>query len=323
MISIVQMYEAKLGRARPLATASMGGKPNSAGEWFQKFCLTGMAAMAAESATFPIDMTKTRMQLFGEGTTNKARAGFAETLKNTFRNEGLAGVYGGITPAVIRHIPYTGARIGLYEFLRGFFIKDGEKPGFLTRLVLGFASGGTAQAIAVPCDLIKVRMMGDRVKVLKGEIAAPRYTGFVDALKKIHAEAGLQGLYAGSMPAVQRAAFVNLGELATYDSAKDMWLATGLVEDNIYCHVLSAICSGFFASLCSTPFDVAKTRIMNQGKEKLYKGTFDCLRKTATSEGPLALYKGFLPGWGRLGPWQLVFWVSYEQLRKVSGISTF
>lgn len=303
-----------------LATAGVGGKPNSPLQWFQKFCLTGCAAVCAESATFPIDMTKTRMQLFSDGT---KRAGFVETLRNTIRNEGVGGVYTGISPAVIRHIPYTGARIGLYEFFRGLFIKDGEKPGFLTRLCLGFASGGTAQAIAVPCDLVKVRMMGDGMRVLKGEIAAPRYTGFVDALKKIHGEAGFAGLYAGSLPAVQRAAFVNLGELATYDYAKDFWLSTGIVDDNIYCHVMSAVCSGFFASLCSTPFDVAKTRIMNQGTEIIYNGTFDCLRKTASSEGFLALYKGFLPGWGRLGPWQLVFWVSYEQLRRLTGIGTF
>ena len=289
----------------------------------KKFCLTGCAAMTAESVTFPIDMTKTRMQLFGQGTTIKAQAGFVKTLMNTFKNEGICGVYTGISPAVIRHIPYTGSRIGLYEFLRDFFIVDGEKPGFMTRLCIGFASGGTAQAIAVPCDLVKIRMMGDGMRVLKGEISAPRYTGFCDAIKKISTEAGVTGLYTGSLPAVQRAAFVNLGELATYDSAKDMWLSTAWVEDNIYCHVLSAICSGFFASLCSTPFDVAKTRIMNQGSEKLYSGTFDCLHKTAVYEGPMALYKGFFPGWGRLGPWQLVFWVSYEQLRCVFGIDTF
>lgn len=54
-----------------------------------------------------------------------------------------------------------------------------------------------------------------------------------------------------------------------------------------------------------------------------YSGTLDCWRKVAASEGPLALYKGFMPGWLRLGPWQLVFWCSYEQLRIVTGIGGF
>jgi len=43
----------------------------------------------------------------------------------------------------------------------------------------------------------------------------------------------------------------------------------------------------------------------------------------ATREGPLALYKGFMPGWLRLAPWQLTFWVAYEQLRIATGIGGF
>lgn len=40
----------------------------------------------------------------------------------------------------------------------------------------------------------------------------------VDALSKIVAQDGVDGLWRGGGPAVQRAALVNLGELATYDS---------------------------------------------------------------------------------------------------------
>jgi solute carrier family 25 uncoupling protein 27 len=42
-----------------------------------------------------------------------------------------------------------------------------------------------------------------------------------------------------------------------------------------------------------------------------------------TAEGWRGLYAGFLPTWGRLGPWQLTFWVTYEQLRKASGLAGF
>jgi solute carrier family 25 uncoupling protein 27 len=45
--------------------------------------------------------------------------------------------------------------------------------------------------------------------------------------------------------------------------------------------------------------------------------------KVIAHEGPLALYKGFVPGWLRLGPWQLTFWVSYEQLRIATGLGGF
>ena len=54
-----------------------------------------------------------------------------------------------------------------------------------------------------------------------------------------------------------------------------------------------------------------------------YNGTLDCWRKVVANEGFTALYKGFMPGWLRLGPWQLVFWCSYEQLRILTGIGSF
>lgn len=306
-----------------------GPKPQSAREWAHKFALTGCASMCAESATFPIDMTKTRMQLYGSGASKAegvgGRVGFFQCGLLILRNEGLQGMYRGVSAAVIRHIPYTGTRVGLYEFLRGKLCEEGQKPPIYLRFVMGFTAGGVAQTIAVPADLVKVRMQADGRLIASGEISKPRYNSFFDALRKITAEKGVAGLWRGTVPAVTRAALVNLGELATYDTAKQLWLESGLVGDNVYCHVLSAICSGFFASLMSTPADVVKTRLMNQPEHgtKLYKGMVDCFVKTARSEGITGLYKGFFPGWGRLGPWQLTFWVTYEQLRIATGYGTF
>ena len=65
--------------------------------------------------------------------------------------------------------------------------------------------------------------------------------------------------------------------------------------------------------LTPAPADVVKSRIMASGGAAnahavIYSGTIDCLVKTVRTEGVLALWKGFLPCWGRLGPWQV--WAS-------------
>jgi len=177
----------------------------------------------------------------------------------------------------------------------------------------------------VPFDLVKVRMVGDARLVAAGALDAPRYRGLAHAFATIYRTEGLVGMYTGCTPAIQRAALVNLGELTTYDTAKRYFVT--VFGDTLACHVSSAVCSGFFASLCSTPADVAKSRIMNQVKAAdgsvAYQGTLDCWAKTVRGEGFAALYKGFLPGWMRLGPWQLVFWCTYEQLRKLTGMGGF
>mmetsp|Transcript_101162 Transcript_101162/g.284146 ORF Transcript_101162/g.284146 Transcript_101162/m.284146 type:complete len:312 (+) Transcript_101162:77-1012(+) len=309
-----------------VATAAQMAGEATAVVIVKKFCLTGAASMCAESATFPIDMAKTRLQLQGEPGFTGTKFGFFGMLQNVARSEGLVGLYVGITPAVVRHIPYTGFRAIGYEYIRKLFCGDDpSKASILAKAASGMTAGGIAQAIAVPCDLVKVRMMGDGRLVAAGKLDKPRYTGLVHAFQTIYRAEGWRGMYAGCGPAIQRAALVNLGELTTYDTAKGYFVT--VLGDNIGCHLCSAVCSGFFAALCSTPADVAKSRIMNQARQAdgslMYSGTLDCWVKTVRSEGFLALYKGFLPGWMRLGPWQLVFWCTYEQLRIATGLGGF
>jgi solute carrier family 25 uncoupling protein 27 len=63
--------------------------------------------------------------------------------------------------------------------------------------------------------------------------------------------------------------------------------------------------------------DVVKTRLMSQpANAKIYSGMLDCAVKTVRGEGLMALYKGFLPAYARLAPWQLVFFLSFETLNK-------
>ena len=75
---------------------------------------------------------------------------------------------------------------------------------------------------------------------------------------------------------------------------------------------------------CLPPIDVVKTRMMNQDpRNPTYRGSVDCLVRTLRSEGWRGLYKGFLPTWARLAPWQLAFWTSYEQIRRLGGLQPF
>lgn len=43
----------------------------------------------------------------------------------------------------------------------------------------------------------------------------------------------------------------------------------------------------------------------------------DCFLKTAREEGPGAFYKGFIPNFARLGSWNVVMFLTLEQVKKV------
>ncbi|KAG2500322.1 hypothetical protein HYH03_001898 [Edaphochlamys debaryana] len=338
-----------------------------------KLGLTCSAAIVAEAVTYPVDMVKTRLQLQGElgrsagaaaaaslatkgsgaggggsrpvASTSAAAVapkpyGAVRTALELVRREGARGLYAGLSPALVRHIFYTGTRISVYEQLRsmtaapstssvGGASSSGSAPaasaGLGTKLLMGLTAGAVGQAVAVPADLVKVRMQAEGRLVASGQLAAPRYRGMADCLRQTLAQGGVAGLWRGGGPAIQRAALVNLGELATYDQAKQAVLASGVTGgDNLAAHTLSSITSGFFASVASVPADVVKTRMMSQDPAApLYRSSLDCLVKSVRAEGLMALYKGFFPTWARLGPWQLVFWTSYERMRKACDLGGF
>ena len=142
-----------------------------------------------------------------------------------------------------------------------------------------------------------------------------------NTIKEIYHDNGIKGLWRGVTPNVSRAVLVNFGELATYDHAKQNIQSYLHLKDSTPLHVLSSICSGFVSSLCCTPADVIKSRMMQE--KSPYNGVIHCIHTTISDEGILSLYKGFYPIWFRLAPWQLIFWVSYEKLRIISGLESF
>ncbi|CAK7355140.1 unnamed protein product [Dovyalis caffra] len=124
---------------------------------------------------------------------------------------------------------------------------------------------------------------------------------------------GVASLWRGSGLTVNCAMIVTVSQLASYDQAKEMILEKGLMNGGIGTHVTAS----FVASVASNPIDVIKTRVMNMkvkpGVEPPYKGVLDCAMKTIKAEGPMALYKGFIPTISRQGPFTVVLFITLQQ----------
>ena len=115
--------------------------------------LTAASAMASESVTFPIDITKTRLQLQGEmgASSGAPKRGAISMAISIGREEGMTGLYRGLSPALLRHIFYTSIRIVAYENLRTS-LSHGDDPQNLSvakKAFIGGASGIIGQ-VSVP-----------------------------------------------------------------------------------------------------------------------------------------------------------------------------
>jgi len=258
-----------------------------------------VASMVAETVTHPIDFVKTRKQVL------KTNVSALVIARDTFKTQGIGAFYPAIAPAILRHWVYSTLRVALYERFRQ------TNSSFWGKVVASLSAGGISQAIASPTDLVKVVMQTNTIG------GAKKYNGIRDVVTQTYQKEGFWGFYRGWKPNVIRAMAVNLGELVAYDVGKQYCLK--YTQDGLLVHVIASLYSGFWATFCSCPADVLKSRLM-AGE---YTSMTGCLVDTLKKEGFFAMWKGFMPNWIRLGPWQLVFWVVYEQGRQAVGTKTF
>lgn len=87
------------------------------------------------------------------------------------------------------------------------------------------------------------------------------------------------------------------------------------MKDSMKLHFICAFMAGFTATCFGSPFDVIKTRMMS--KSIHYNGVVDCVGKTLKNEGPLAFYNGFTANFMRIGTWNIVMFVTLEQIKAV------
>uniref|UniRef100_A0A8C8RYG5 Uncoupling protein 3 n=1 Tax=Pelusios castaneus TaxID=367368 RepID=A0A8C8RYG5_9SAUR len=259
----------------------------------------------------------TRGKIQGEDTPTKSvkpiqYKGVFGTITTMVRTEGPKSLYNGLVAGLQRQMSFASIRIGLYDSVKQFYTSPGsENAGVLTRLLAGCTTGAMAVTCAQPTDVVKVRFQA-HVRLTDG---TKRYNGTVDAYRTIAKEEGVRGLWKGTLPNITRNAIVNCGEMVTYDLLKEMLLSYHLMTDNLLCHFVSALGAGFCATVVASPVDVVKTRYMNSTPGQ-YKNALNCMLSMVILEGPTAFYKGFMPSFLRLGSWNVVMFVSYEQLKR-------
>jgi len=290
--------------------------------WYVNFFCGGAASCWAEICSIPLDTTKVRLQIQGalpKGEIPKY-SGMLNCIATIVKEEGASALFKGLVPGLLRQSTFATLRIGLYEPIRQFYhdqISNGKgDPLLITKIVAGLTSGTIGISIASPTDLVKVRLQAEG-RLPPG--AKRRYTSTVNAFSTILRDEGVTGFWKGVGPNIVRNAIINAAELATYDQAKQYAVEWGF-RDNILTHVGCSLTAGFVATCCGSPADVIKTRVMNQKVNadgtKLYRSAPHALVKIVREEGLFALYKGFLPNFARIGTWNVIMFLTFEQLKK-------
>lgn len=283
-----------------------------------KFLFGGLAGMGATVFVQPLDLVKNRMQLSGQGTKAREYKTSFHALFSILKNEGVGGIYTGLSAGLLRQATYTTTRLGIYTIL---FEKmtgpDGRPPNFFLKAVIGMTAGATGAFVGTPAEVALIRMTAD------GRLPVDQrrgYTNVFNALARITREEGVTTLWRGCIPTMARAVVVNAAQLASYSQSKQALLDSGYFGDDILCHFCASMISGLVTTAASMPVDIVKTRIQNMkmidGKPE-YKNGLEVLMRVVRSEGFFSLWKGFTPYYARLGPHTVLTFIFLEQMNRL------
>jgi len=253
------------------------------------FVTGSLGSMAGGAASHPLDLIKVRLQIQGEAAVGEAAAKKLSPIgmgASILKTQGVQGLFKGLSASLLRQGVYSGTRFGAYDVIKSMMGATPDKPlPIYLKVPAAMLAGAIGATVGNPADLSMVRMQAD------GKLPPEQrrnYKNAFDAIIRVSREEGVLALWTGVQATVNRAVIVTVGQIAAYDQCKQMLLTTSYFEDNLTTHFSAAFMAAFVSSAMSHPVDLAKTRLMNM-KHGEYRGTLDCMRKTAAGEGVLAL----------------------------------
>eukprot|EP00741_Cyanophora_paradoxa_P008958 tig00001415_g8671.t1 len=277
--------------------------------------LSGACARAVSIlALHPIDTIKTTIQS-SQGSLSTIGA-----VKRIWGANGIPGFYAGLPGTLTGQIPYAAITFTTYEVLKENLVDLVPKSAaVLVHLFSGSVGDICGSVIVVPTEVVKVRLqMGV-------------YGSAKEAISTILGSSqGFMGLYQGYRSQLMRDVPFRAIQLATFEKVKEAYAAAheGVRPSGVTNLALGAL-AGAFASTCTCPCDVVKTRLMGQTKDAAaaaaaaaggpapYSGIVNTALRVAREEGPTALFKGIVPRVGMIAPSSAIFFMVYEGVKTI------
>lgn len=232
-LATVAVFNAVLFTARGQMENLLRSSPEEKLSVGKQFIAGGGAGFAVSFVACPTELVKCRLQAQSAlaaapmaataGGPAVAMAaprysGPMDVARHVIRSEGgAAGLFKGLTPTLMREVPGNAAMFGVYEATKQLMAggRDTSELGRGSLLVAGGVGGAAFWASVYPTDVIKSRLQVD-------DFRNPKYSGTIDAFRKVWASEGVKGMYRGFGPAMARSVPANAACFLAYEVVRDM-----------------------------------------------------------------------------------------------------
>jgi len=278
----------------------------------------------------PLDLVKVRMQ------TGSAAGGTSvfSMLSTTLRNEGVRGLYRGVSAPLVAVSPMFAVSFWSYDLGQRLVKAYGQRgmtedamtmqPYEFSRKEIcaaGAISAIPTTGIMAPSERIKCLLQVQANEVEKGGKA--RYSGMMDCAKQVLKEGGLASLYKGTVATLVRDIPGTVAYFGTYELVKkELMKAQGIDPGKGQLSVPSVLTAGGLAGMaCWTvgiPADVLKSRYQTAPEGK-YSGLPDVYRALIKEEGHAGLFRGLRPALLRAFPANAACFLGMEVSKNLLG----
>eukprot|EP00095_Tigriopus_kingsejongensis_P007993 maker-scaffold269_size230758-snap-gene-0.27 protein:Tk07993 transcript:maker-scaffold269_size230758-snap-gene-0.27-mRNA-1 annotation:"GI19815" len=250
----------------------------------------------------PLDLLKIRFAVDDGHSAAQQRPQYTSlrhAFTSIFQQEGVRGLYRGVTPNVAGAGTAWGFYFLFYNSIKTEFQQGNPRnqlsPGL--HMMAAAQAGVLTLAMTNPIWVVKTRLclQYDAGGPLRPD-PSQTYKGMFDGLYKIAKYEGFRGLYKGFVPglwgvshgAIQFMAYEELK--SSYNLYKEQPIDSKLGTHE---YLFFAALSKLFAAITTYPYQVVRARL--QDRQSIYKGAIDCVRQILRYEGVLGLYKGLTP----------------------------
>ncbi|KAL2531276.1 Mitochondrial carnitine/acylcarnitine carrier-like protein [Abeliophyllum distichum] len=217
-LATVAAFNAVLFTVRGQMEALLRSEPGAPLSVNQQVICGAGAGVAVSFLACPTELIKCRLQAQSALATTGSAAvavkygGPMDVARHVLQSGGARGLFKGLVPTFAREIPGNAAMFGVYEALKNYLAggRDTSELGRGSLMLAGGLAGGAFWISVYPTDVVKSVIQVDDYK-------NPKYSGSIDAFKKILSSEGVKGLYKGFGPAMARSIPANAACFLAYE----------------------------------------------------------------------------------------------------------
>lgn len=244
-----------------------------------------LAGLVGVTATFPLDLAKTRLQNQVTAPNQQPKyKNLVHTVQRVGLEEGFRGLYSGYTVNASFIVFEKALKLVANDVFRLILTDKNGELSLASQCVAGASAGACQSAVTTPMELLKI----------KGQEAGQKGVNFsmVKEMSHITKTQGLGGFYKGWCSTLVRDVPFSFIYFPMYANLKDQSVFGK--GQSFYGNLAAGMAAGAFAGGISTPFDVIKTRLQN-ADPSVKISWLQCTKDTFRNEGGL---KPFFKGSG-------------------------